>query len=68
MDEVAHRALMRAYADAGNRSAALEQFWSLREELGRSDLKPTPETRLPTTTSRARQSPPRRLDTRGPGR
>jgi DNA-binding SARP family transcriptional activator len=46
MDEVAHRALMRAYADAGNRSAALELFWSLREELGRIDLEPTSETRL----------------------
>jgi DNA-binding SARP family transcriptional activator/pimeloyl-ACP methyl ester carboxylesterase len=46
MDEVAHRTLMRAYADAGNRSAALEQFWSLREELGRIDLEPSSETRL----------------------
>jgi DNA-binding SARP family transcriptional activator/pimeloyl-ACP methyl ester carboxylesterase len=45
-DEVAHRALMRAYADAGNRSAAVEQFWSLRDALARIELEPTPETRL----------------------
>jgi DNA-binding SARP family transcriptional activator/pimeloyl-ACP methyl ester carboxylesterase len=45
-DEVAHRALIRAYADAGNRSAALKQFWSLRDALERIELEPTPETRL----------------------
>jgi DNA-binding SARP family transcriptional activator len=45
-DEVAHCALMRAYADAGNRPAALEQFWSLRDALARIELEPTPETRL----------------------
>lgn len=45
-DEVAHRALMRAYAEAGNRSAALEQFWSLRDALARIELEPTSETRL----------------------
>jgi DNA-binding SARP family transcriptional activator/pimeloyl-ACP methyl ester carboxylesterase len=45
-DEVAHRALMRAYAEAGNRSAALEQFWSLRDALARTELEPTAETRL----------------------
>jgi DNA-binding SARP family transcriptional activator len=45
-DEVAHCALMRAYAEAGNRSAALEQFWSLCAALARIELEPTPETRL----------------------
>jgi DNA-binding SARP family transcriptional activator/pimeloyl-ACP methyl ester carboxylesterase len=45
-DEVAHRSLMRAYADAGNRSAALEQFWGLRDALERIELEPTSETRL----------------------
>jgi DNA-binding SARP family transcriptional activator/pimeloyl-ACP methyl ester carboxylesterase len=45
-DEVAHRELMRAYAEAGNRSAALEQYWSLRDALERIELEPTPETRL----------------------
>ena len=45
-DEVAHRALMRAYAEAGNRSAALEQFWSLRDALARIDLEPTSQSRV----------------------
>jgi DNA-binding SARP family transcriptional activator/pimeloyl-ACP methyl ester carboxylesterase len=45
-DEVARRALMRAYADAGNRLAALEQFWSLRDALAQIELEPAPDTRL----------------------
>jgi DNA-binding SARP family transcriptional activator len=45
-DEVAHRAIMRTYADAGNRPAALEQFWSLRDALARLTLEPAPETRV----------------------
>jgi DNA-binding SARP family transcriptional activator/pimeloyl-ACP methyl ester carboxylesterase len=45
-DEVARRALMRTYAEAGDRTAALEQFWSLRDALARLDLEPTPETRV----------------------
>ena len=43
-DEPAHRALMRMYADAGNRSAALEQYHRLREALAGLGLQPTEET------------------------
>ena len=43
-DEPAHRALMRMYADAGNRSAGLEQYHRLREALARLGLQPSGET------------------------
>jgi DNA-binding SARP family transcriptional activator/pimeloyl-ACP methyl ester carboxylesterase len=43
-DEPAHRALMRMYADAGNRSAALEQYHRLREALAGLGLDPTDAT------------------------
>ena len=39
------RALMRAYADAGRRPSALEQFGRLQEALARIDAEPTIETR-----------------------
>jgi pimeloyl-ACP methyl ester carboxylesterase len=44
-DETAQRALMRAYAVAGRRSDALEQFGRLQEALARIDAEPTMETR-----------------------
>lgn len=44
-DEPAQRALMRAYADAGNRAAALEQFRRLQDALDRIDAEPALETR-----------------------
>jgi DNA-binding SARP family transcriptional activator/pimeloyl-ACP methyl ester carboxylesterase len=43
-DEPAHRTLMRMYAGAGNRSAALEQYHGLREALAGLGLRPTDET------------------------
>jgi DNA-binding SARP family transcriptional activator/pimeloyl-ACP methyl ester carboxylesterase len=43
-DEPAHRALMRMYADAGNRSVALEQYHRLRGALAEIGLQPTGET------------------------
>jgi DNA-binding SARP family transcriptional activator len=45
LDEEAHRALMRAYSDAGNRAAALRQFRRLKDLLGKElGLRPAPET------------------------
>jgi DNA-binding SARP family transcriptional activator/pimeloyl-ACP methyl ester carboxylesterase len=44
-DEVAHRALMHMYADAGNRSAAVEQYHRLSAALAGIGLAPTEETR-----------------------
>jgi pimeloyl-ACP methyl ester carboxylesterase len=45
LDEVAHRELMRRYADAGNRLAARVQFEHLCELLSRDfGLEPDPET------------------------
>ena len=44
-DEPARRALMRAYADAGRRPAALEQFRQLQEALVRIGAEPSIETR-----------------------
>ncbi len=45
LDEEAHRALMRAYADAGNRAAALRQFGRLKALLGKElGLRPAPES------------------------
>ena len=43
-DEPAHRALMRMYAAAGNRSAALEQYHWLRGALTELGLEPTEQT------------------------
>src|SRR4051794_9281686 len=43
-DEPAHRALMRMYADAGNRSAAVEQYHRLGVALAGLGLQPTEET------------------------
>jgi DNA-binding SARP family transcriptional activator len=43
-DEPAHRALMRMYADAGNRFAALEQYHRLRAAVEALGLGPTEET------------------------
>lgn len=44
-DEAAHLALMRLYAEAGNRSAALTQFHLLRDTLARDlGLAPSPES------------------------
>jgi DNA-binding SARP family transcriptional activator/pimeloyl-ACP methyl ester carboxylesterase len=43
-DEPAHRALMHLYADAGNRSAAVEQYHRLGAALGGLGLQPTEET------------------------
>jgi DNA-binding SARP family transcriptional activator/pimeloyl-ACP methyl ester carboxylesterase len=43
-DEPAHRALIRMYADAGNRSGALEQYHRLRGALAELGLRPTEET------------------------
>jgi len=45
LDEDAHRSLMRAYADAGNRAAALRQFARLKAQLGKElGLRPAPES------------------------
>jgi len=45
LDEEAHRALMRAYANAGNRAAALRQFRRLKDLLGKElGLRPDPES------------------------
>ena len=45
LDEEAHRALMRAYADEGNRAAALRQFGRLKALLGKElGLRPAPES------------------------
>ncbi|MEX1263176.1 MAG: AAA family ATPase [Actinomycetota bacterium] len=45
LDEEAHRALIRAYADAGNRAAALRQFARLKGLLGKDlGLRPAPES------------------------
>ena len=43
-DEAACRMLMRMYAEAGNRSAALEQFHELRTALSPLGLEPSAET------------------------
>jgi DNA-binding SARP family transcriptional activator len=43
-DEPAHRALMHMYADAGNRSAAVEQYHRLGVALAGLGLQPTDET------------------------
>ena len=43
-DEEAHRSLMRGYADAGNRSAALRQFERLNASLAEVGLQPGAET------------------------
>jgi DNA-binding SARP family transcriptional activator/pimeloyl-ACP methyl ester carboxylesterase len=43
-DEPAHQSLMRMYAEAGNRSAALEQYHRLREALAELGLQPSEET------------------------
>jgi pimeloyl-ACP methyl ester carboxylesterase len=43
-DEPAHRALMHMYADAGNRSAAVEQYRRLGVALAGLGLQPTAET------------------------
>jgi DNA-binding SARP family transcriptional activator/pimeloyl-ACP methyl ester carboxylesterase len=43
-DEPAHRALMHMYADAGNRSAAVEQYHRLGAALAGLGLRPTEET------------------------
>jgi DNA-binding SARP family transcriptional activator/pimeloyl-ACP methyl ester carboxylesterase len=43
-DEAACRILMRMYAEAGNRSAALQQFHQLRTALGALGLEPSAET------------------------
>jgi DNA-binding SARP family transcriptional activator/pimeloyl-ACP methyl ester carboxylesterase len=43
-DEPAHRALMRMYADAGNRSAAVEQYHRLGVAVAGLGLQPTEET------------------------
>ena len=43
-DEPAHRALMHMYADAGNRSAAIEQYHRLGAALAELGLQPTQET------------------------
>jgi DNA-binding SARP family transcriptional activator/pimeloyl-ACP methyl ester carboxylesterase len=43
-DEAAHRALMHMYADAGNRSAAVEQYQRLGGALAGLGLQPTEET------------------------
>lgn len=45
LDEEAHRALIRDYADAGNRPAALRQFARLKALLGKElGLRPAPES------------------------
>jgi DNA-binding SARP family transcriptional activator len=45
LDEEAHRALIRAYAEAGNRAAALRQFARLKGLLGKElGLRPAPES------------------------
>ncbi len=45
LDEEAHRALIRGYADAGNRAAALRQFARLKALLGKElGLRPAPES------------------------
>ncbi len=45
LDEDVHRALMRAYADAGNRAAALRQFARLKALLAKElGLRPAPES------------------------
>ena len=44
-DEEAHRAVMRRYADAGNRAAALRQFRRLKDLLGKElGLRPDPKS------------------------
>jgi pimeloyl-ACP methyl ester carboxylesterase/DNA-binding SARP family transcriptional activator len=43
-DEPAHRALMHMYVDAGNRSAAVEQYHRLGAALAGLGLQPTDET------------------------
>lgn len=43
-DEAAQRALMHMYADAGNRSAAVEQYHRLGAALAELGLRPTEET------------------------
>ena len=43
-DEEAHRSLMRTYAEAGNRSAALRQFGRLNAALAEVGLQPGAET------------------------
>jgi DNA-binding SARP family transcriptional activator/pimeloyl-ACP methyl ester carboxylesterase len=43
-DEPAHRALMHMYADAGNRSGAVEQYHRLAAALAGLGLQPTEET------------------------
>jgi DNA-binding SARP family transcriptional activator/pimeloyl-ACP methyl ester carboxylesterase len=43
-DEPAHRALMHMYADAGNRSAAVEQYHRLAAALDGLGLQPTEQT------------------------
>ncbi|MGZ4223558.1 MAG: ATP-binding protein [Solirubrobacteraceae bacterium] len=43
-DEEAHRSLMRRYADAGNRSAALRQFERVNAALAEAGLQPGAET------------------------
>jgi DNA-binding SARP family transcriptional activator len=67
LDEQAHRALMRAYAAAGNRHAALRQFRRLRDALAHDlRLQPQPETmtlyeeiaRGPATTAPVPSSSP----------
>jgi DNA-binding SARP family transcriptional activator len=45
LDEEAHRVLIRAYAEAGNRAAALRQFARLKGLLGKElGLRPAPES------------------------
>jgi DNA-binding SARP family transcriptional activator/pimeloyl-ACP methyl ester carboxylesterase len=43
-DEASQQALIRMYADAGNRYAALIQFHSLRDALASDGLQPDPES------------------------
>jgi DNA-binding SARP family transcriptional activator/pimeloyl-ACP methyl ester carboxylesterase len=43
-DEAARRMLMRVYAEAGDRSAALEQFHQLRSALAALELEPSADT------------------------
>lgn len=55
-DEPAHRALMRMYAHAGSRSAAVEQYHRLGTALAGLGLRPTEETQA--LSREMRQAPP----------